>query len=136
MESSFLIKLSDNRRKVVEAHKRKQFLNRKTTIPEQFVFNIVPICVTSSLLAPLHRIKILLQTHCLVPSSEGKINASSLLQKIMKEQGYLGLWRGNNSNNLKILAQSTSRILFFDRIKFFFQKKSKIFSEKKYKIPV
>lgn len=59
----FLVKISDKRRKVVDSQKKKNYVYRKTSLLEQIIFNVVPVLTTSTILAPLNRIKILLQVN-------------------------------------------------------------------------
>jgi hypothetical protein len=59
----FLVRYADNRRKIVDDQKKKNFIYRKTTVLEQLIYNILPVITTSTILAPLNRIKVLLQVN-------------------------------------------------------------------------
>jgi hypothetical protein len=58
-----LVRFADNRRKTVDDQRKKNYIYRKTNILEQFIYNVVPVISTSTILAPLNRMKILLQVN-------------------------------------------------------------------------
>lgn len=77
-----LVRLADSRRKVIENQKKKNYITRKVTIVEQFLFNLVPVVVTSTILEPLNRMKLLLQINKTLQFPEE--NARSLYNREQK----------------------------------------------------
>jgi len=61
MTESFLIKYSNNKRKKIEYLNSHLAIKRKSSLLEQYLFNFVPVAITSAILSPLNRIKIILQ---------------------------------------------------------------------------
>ena len=61
MPETFFINFSNNKRKKVESINSKTLIKRKSSLLEQYLFNFVPVAVSSTILSPLNRIKILLQ---------------------------------------------------------------------------
>ena len=59
--TSPLIRFSDSRRNVVKSKAQQGYFIRQSSILEVFVFNFVPVAITSTILAPLNRIKVILQ---------------------------------------------------------------------------
>ncbi len=59
----FLVRFADNRRKTIDNQRKKNYIYRKTTILEQLIYNVLPVITTSTILAPLNRIKVLLQVN-------------------------------------------------------------------------
>jgi hypothetical protein len=78
----FLVRFSNNRRKAVESQNKK-IINRKNNFLEFYTFNFLPIAITSTILAPLNRLKILMQVQDFLPIKdlEGKkINLNFLIK--------------------------------------------------------
>jgi hypothetical protein len=58
---TLLIRFSNSRRKYLELQNLKTKNQRKSSLLEQYLFNLIPIVTSSSLLAPLNRLKIIMQ---------------------------------------------------------------------------
>jgi hypothetical protein len=69
----FLVRFSNNRRKVIESQNKKT-ISRKNNFLEFYTFNFLPIAITSTILSPLNRLKVLMQVQDLIPIKdlEGK----------------------------------------------------------------
>ena len=78
----FFVRFSNNRRKFIEAQNKK-IICRKNNFLEFYTFNFLPIAVTSTILSPLNRLKVLMQVQDFIPKKdlEGKkVNLSFLVQ--------------------------------------------------------
>lgn len=71
---SFLIRLSNQRRRTVESQKLKNYKIRQYSLVELYTFQFLPVVITSSILAPLNRIKLILQVKDLNTTVEGGKN--------------------------------------------------------------
>jgi hypothetical protein len=61
-QSTFIINFSNNKRKYIENQKSNtNIIFRKNSILEIFAFQYVPCIMASTILAPLNRIKVMLQ---------------------------------------------------------------------------
>ena len=78
------------------------------------------ICLAKTMFAPFERIRIMSQTRHMmnVPAAE-RVTGSTFgtLNKIVSEQGFFALWRGNNANLYKNMGLIMLRISVYDRIK-------------------
>ena len=71
----------------------------------------------------------------LLPKAYTKVNLF-FIREILSDQGFIGLWKGNIASTLRILAQLSSRIILYDRIKYYFNKKKRVHTQTKFNIPV
>lgn len=65
----FFVRFSDNRRRYIELQNKK-FIQRKNNLTEFYTFNFIPIAITSTLLAPLSRLKLLKQIADFIPNKD------------------------------------------------------------------
>jgi hypothetical protein len=65
----FFVRFSDNRRRYIELQNKK-FIQRKNNFAEFYTFNFIPIALTSSLLAPLSRLRLLKQIADYIPNKD------------------------------------------------------------------
>ena len=65
----FFVRFSNNRRKYTELQNKK-FTTRKNNFIEFYTFNFIPIVMTSTILAPLSRLKLLKQIGDFIPSKD------------------------------------------------------------------
>lgn len=82
----FLVRFSNNRRKYIESQNKK-IVNRKNTPLDFYTFNFLPIALTSTILSPLNRLKVLMQVQDFIPvkNLEGKkVNISFLFKSKIK----------------------------------------------------
>jgi hypothetical protein len=114
---TFPIRFSDWRRDKVIKQNQSGYLNRQQSLLETFTFNFLPTAITSSILAPLNRIKVILQVQTLIPGAEN-LTATKVLNNIKSEESYLALFKGNKSYTLKFFMQFTMKTGIFDRLKY------------------
>lgn len=69
----FLVRFSNNRRKFIESQNKK-IIKRKNNFLEFYTFNFLPIALTSTILSPLNRLKILFQVQDFIPISKKELN--------------------------------------------------------------
>ncbi|XP_046340602.1 calcium-binding mitochondrial carrier protein SCaMC-2-like isoform X1 [Haliotis rufescens] len=69
--------------------------------------------VSRTATAPLDRLKILLQVH----GSRKNISIKSGFQHMLKEGGYMSMWRGNGINVIKIAPESALKFMAYEQIK-------------------
>ncbi len=80
--ATFLINFSNSRRKVLENQRLNENNKfRKYSILELLTFQYLPVLATSTLLAPLHRLKVLLQCQDILKNSTS--SASDLFKGII-----------------------------------------------------
>jgi hypothetical protein len=73
--ASFLINFSNGKRQVVENQRRNDNIKfRKNSILELLVLQYIPILATSTLLAPLNRLKVLLQCQDILKNSTSSVS--------------------------------------------------------------
>lgn len=65
----FFVRFSNNRRKYIELQNKK-FVIRKNNFLEFYTFNFIPIAITSTILYPLNRLKILKQIIDFIPNKD------------------------------------------------------------------
>jgi hypothetical protein len=118
--TSPLIRFSDSRRNVVKSKAQQGYFIRQSSILEVFVFNFVPVAITSTILAPLNRIKVILQVQNMIPGAEN-LTAKKVFKNLKDEEGILSLFRGNNSYTYKLLMKFTMKTVIFDRLKYYNQ---------------
>jgi hypothetical protein len=76
---TFLINFSNSRRKVIEDQRMNQKIKfRKYSVFELAALQYFPVLLTSTLLAPLHRLKVLLQCYDIL---KNKTTSASELYK-------------------------------------------------------
>jgi solute carrier family 25 (mitochondrial phosphate transporter), member 23/24/25/41 len=83
-------------------------------ISEQFrvlIAGAMAGAISRTLTAPLDRAKVLLQ------AGQGVGSPVAVLQRVIREEGFRALFRGNGVNCLKIAPESAFRFFFYDRIK-------------------
>lgn len=114
-----LLRFSNWRRSTTERQLLKGYRMRERNILEIYTFSFLPSAITSTLLAPLNRLKIIFQTHSMIPAlaDTKKLNLSDVIKTIQKEQGLLSLFKGNVAYTSKIFAQITSKTILIDRFK-------------------
>jgi solute carrier family 25 protein 16 len=114
-----LLRFSNWRRSTTERQQLKGYKMRERNILEVYTFNFLPCAITSTLLAPLNRLKVIFQIHSMIPGliENKKLAISEVLKTIQKEQGYLSLFKGNFAYTLKIFSQITSKTILIDRFK-------------------
>ena len=66
-------------------------------------FKIANHCIAKTIVAPYDRIKLLQQLSPLLNSSSEQRNTYNMFRFLLKEQGFLSLWRGNLSGCLAII---------------------------------
>ena len=106
----------------------KKILISNELLTRTFSRDFVPVALATTFLAPLNRIKIILQNMKLISINESdKIyKPTTLLQsniynlltilEIVKDQGLFSLWRGNLPNIYKQFTISFANILIYNRI--------------------
>jgi solute carrier family 25 (adenine nucleotide translocator) protein 4/5/6/31 len=114
-----LLRFSNWRRSSTERQHLKGYKLRERNILEIYTFNFIPCAITSTLLAPLNRLKIIFQIQSMIPGvlDNQKLNISSVIQTITKEQGYASFFKGNLAYTFKIFSQITSKTVLIDRFK-------------------
>jgi hypothetical protein len=113
-----MVRFSNWRRGFVERQQSKGYKMRKINILEVYTFTFVPCAITSTLLAPLNRLKIILQVKDgYMYNNKPQLRGFGLVKNTISEQGVLSLFKGNLAYTMKIFAQITSKTLFIDRIK-------------------
>ncbi len=65
----FFVRFSDNRRRFIELQNKK-FIQRKNNFAEFYSYNFIPIALTSTLLAPLSRLRLIKQITDLIPNKD------------------------------------------------------------------
>ena len=86
----------------------------------QFITYSTSICAAKTIFAPLDRVRILSQVRHMAnvdPAERVSGSSLSMLSKIIKEQGFTTLWRGNNANIYRHLLLISCRVTLYDRIK-------------------
>ena len=81
----FFVRFSDNRRRFIELQNKK-FIQRKNNFAEFYTFNFIPIALTSSILAPLNRLKLLKQIADFIPSRDLGLEKGEVRDKAFKSQ--------------------------------------------------
>ncbi|KRW98526.1 Mitochondrial carrier domain [Pseudocohnilembus persalinus] len=89
--------------------------------------------VSRTVVAPIERVKIILQTQNLfrVAEHEKYKGFFDAIMRIPKEQGFLSLWRGNGTNVLRIAPNIAMRFAVYDKFKSYFIQKENNQSEVK-----
>jgi solute carrier family 25 (mitochondrial phosphate transporter), member 23/24/25/41 len=111
-----VLRFSNWRRQTIQDQQKKGYVQRKRTLMEILVFNYIPCAVSSTILAPLNRAKVILQVQNLLPRSES-LTGRQVISHIIKEEGVTSLFKGNGSYCMKILAGMGAKTIFFDRFK-------------------
>jgi hypothetical protein len=114
-----LLRFSNWRRSTTERQLLKGYKMRERNVLEIYTFNFLPCALTSTILAPLNRLKIIFQVHNMIPAlaETQKLNFFDVVKTIQKEQGLLSLFKGNIAYTFKIFAQITSKTILIDRFK-------------------
>ncbi len=76
--------------------------------------------VTKTFTAPLDRIKVLLQVQAMSPDEKVASKYNGIVgsvQQVLREEGFLALWRGNFANCARIVPVYASRFAFNDLIR-------------------
>lgn len=84
----FFVRYSDNRRRYIELQNKK-FTQRKNNFSEFYAFNFIPIALTSSLLAPLSRLKLLKQIADFIPSKDLGLEKGEARDRAIKTQSFV-----------------------------------------------
>lgn len=130
-----MLRLSNAFRNNVSKQNSKGYQIKKRSMIELFMFNYIPGLVASTLLAPLNRLKVILQIQTTLPLKEKeKLSATEAFKRILKNEGSAGLFKGNAAYSVKLFAQFISKILIIDRTKNFYKKKKELIEKMKYKI--
>jgi solute carrier family 25 phosphate transporter 23/24/25/41 len=111
-----VLKFSNSRRNTISDQQKRGYVQRKHTILEILIFNYIPCALSSTILAPLNRIKVILQVQNMIPGVD-KLNARNVFSSAIKEEGISSLFRGNASYCAKILSGLAAKTIFFDRLK-------------------
>ncbi len=69
----FFVRFSNNRRKYIE-FQNKKFVLRKNNFLEFYTFNFIPIAITSTILYPFNRLKIIKQIIDIIPNKEFQLD--------------------------------------------------------------
>ena len=112
----FVLRFSNWRRNTVQKQYTQGYIKRQRSIAEIFVFNYIPSALTSSLLAPFNRVKVILQVQNFIPGVE-KLSVKEAFSKIIKDDGLSSLFRGNLIYSAKILSGICAKTILFDRFK-------------------
>ena len=113
------------RNKVIDKRKRKGLGSiepRRKPASQQITCYVGSLALTKTLLAPLERVKILMQVSHManISAHERPAGALQVIRKIVREQGLISFYRGNMPNVYRHLLQSCLRVGFYDRFKIFF----------------
>jgi len=74
-------------------------------------------CVAKTCVAPLDRVKILFQTRNQHYIKDGKIGVARTLGAIYREEGLLGLWRGNSATLFRVFPYASFQFLAYENYK-------------------
>lgn len=113
-------------RKVSAKLKRKGIAEaepRANNMYGQFLVNSLAICSATSLVAPLERARILIQTkHIARPEYQAQISDSAIenIRHSIKQFGLQSQWRGNTALIYKNLSQLSLKLIFYDKFKHYF----------------
>jgi len=81
---------------------------------------LVSTVVSTTLVAPLKRLKILMQTESMYPTRVGGSKYLGIIQgirEISRTSGFKGLWRGNGANILRAGPAACLQVIFLDRLR-------------------
>ncbi len=84
----FFVRFSDNRRRYIELQNKK-FIQRKNNFAQFYTFNFIPIALTSTLLAPLSRLRLLKQIADLLPNKDLGLEKGEARDKAFKTQNLI-----------------------------------------------
>ena len=83
-------------------------MTEKKDAPKNFLFDFlvggVSAAVSKTVVAPIERVKLLLQVQYAnknIPENERYKGIGDCFQRVIKEQGYAALWRGNLANVIR-----------------------------------
>lgn len=83
-------------------------MTEKKGAPKNFLFDFlvggVSAAVSKTVVAPIERVKLLLQVQYAnknIPENERYKGIGDCFQRVIKEQGYAALWRGNLANVIR-----------------------------------
>lgn len=88
------------------------------TIKRKFYGEFLPLAITSTVLAPMTRMKVILQTNpfIAIDNSQKTNSIRNLFMKIIKEQGVISFWRGNIPAVYKSFIQTYTHLLLFNSL--------------------
>jgi solute carrier family 25 (adenine nucleotide translocator) protein 4/5/6/31 len=116
--------------------------NQKLIFSHSDLFRLIytdflPTALTTTILAPFNRAKILLQNMKLISINDelktyrpinlfpSIVYINNIKLEIIKEQGLFALWRGNVANLYKLIFQSFTNIYFNTKIQNYYNNKNK-----------
>ena len=118
--TNVLVRLSDYFRKNVDKlEKNKRIYKRAYSTSSYFIYSTLPIVLSSSIMYPLLRLKLIIQTDSM--RVDKVHNVKNAFYKV-KEIGIKSIFKGNLSLNTFILVQGISKFMFYDRIKAFYNR--------------
>lgn len=79
----FFVRFSDNRRRFIELQNKK-FIQRKNNFLEFYTFNFIPIAITSTILGPLNRLRLLKQISDFIPSKDLSVEKGEVRESAFK----------------------------------------------------
>lgn len=85
-----------------------------------FTMGGVAASISKTSFAPIERIKLLLQTQALFPSHKSYKGITDCFIKIIKEEGFLSLWRGNLSNIVRYFPNQALNFALNDKFNHLF----------------
>lgn len=77
-------------------------------------------CISRSSVAPLERVKILFQVQDILRLDKKSVKYSGVfasLKRIVREEGYKGLFRGNGTNCVRVFPYAATQFFVFEKMK-------------------
>lgn len=113
--TNLIVKLSDYFRRNYNKIEANPLIKKKSVSTLSYLtYSTLPIILSSTILYPLHRVKVLLQTNSL---RVNKFNSLSDAINQVKSKGFLSFWKGVRTLNFLIFCQGMSKFIFHERIK-------------------
>ena len=89
-----------------------------------FAMGGVAAAISKTLIAPIERVKLLLQTQHVNPALMAKGEFKGIgdcFQRVVKEEGFFSLWRGNLANVIRYFPTQAFNFAFKDKFSRFFK---------------
>ena len=95
--------------------------SRIQTVLRQLACGGVAGCVARTTVAPIDRVKILMQTQRLTSAGAGGkdryVSVGQSFREIIRTEGVAGLWRGNGVNCVRVFPYAASQFVSYDKFK-------------------
>ena len=107
----------------MSSSKKQKNNNKKSNFFKDFIISGLSSTVGKTFVAPIERIKLLLQNQHILESVDLKYKGIvDCGKKVIRKEGILSLWRGNLTNVIRYFPNQALNFAFKDSFKFLFKK--------------